>query len=102
MVTEDDGRLSVGIIETVALEPRESLLCRWLTGLTEVMERTTLAPTGQGGTSITVELAMRVDLGTARKVRPLLESHVSQTLRRLRAAVESGVRFPEAEPPPPA
>lgn len=100
VVTEDDGRLAVGIIETVALEPGVSLLCRWLTGPTEVMERTTLAPTGQGGTTITYQLAVRVELGTARKVRPLLERNVSQTLRRLRAAVESGVRFPEDQAPP--
>ncbi|WP_156465420.1 hypothetical protein [Knoellia sp. Soil729] len=101
VVTEDDGRLSVGIIETVALEPREFLLSRWLTGPTELLEKTTLTPTGQGGTTITLRLAMRVELGTARQVRPLLERHVSQTLRRLRAAVESGVKFPQEQPLPP-
>lgn len=102
VVSDDDGRWQVGVLEVVSVEPRELLVSRWLTSPSELMEKTTLAASESGGTTLTVQLGMRVERGTSRRVRPLLETHLSQTLRRLRAAVESGARFPGPSPEPPA
>lgn len=102
IVTEQQDRLHVDVKEIVALTPLESLVSRWRTGPRELVEKTTISADGHSRTSLTTQLAIRVELGSARQARPNLETHLDQMLRRLRAAVESGARLPKDDAPPKA
>jgi uncharacterized protein YndB with AHSA1/START domain len=97
VVSEVAGRVRADIIEVVSAEPPSTLVTRWLTSASEVVERATLHPGPGGGTSLTVQLAMRVALGTSKKMRPILQGHLEQSSRRIRSAVESGARLPSID-----
>ena len=96
IVSESSGRVSADIVEVVSAEPPNVLVVRSLTSPSEIVERTTLEPREGGGTSMTVQLAMRVGLGTSKKARPILQAHVEQSGRRIRSAIESGARLPSS------
>lgn len=97
LVSEASGRVSAEIVEVVTAEPPNTLVSRWVTSPSEIVERTTFEPSEGGGTSLTIQLAMRVTLGTSKKARPVLQEHLEQSGRRIRSAIESGARLPSAD-----
>lgn len=96
LVSEASGRVSADIVQVVSVEPVKALVARWLTSSSEIVERTTFEPSDNGSTALTIQLAMRVTLGTSKKARPLLQEHLEQSGRRIRSAIESGARLPSA------
>lgn len=94
VVLEVDGRLTAHIAELVIAEPTVRIVARWLTMPNEVVASYLLADDKQGGTLLTGQLGLRVALGTSSKAAPELQAHLHRGLRRARAAIESGARFP--------
>lgn len=96
VVSEDSDCVSAEISEIVSLEPPKTLVARWVTSPSETVERMTLEEVANGWTSLTIQLAMRVTLGTSKKARPVLEQHLERVGGRIRAAIESGARLPSS------
>ena len=97
LMSEASGRVSADVVEVVSADPPNTLVARWVTSPSEIVERTTFAPSKGGGTSMTIQLAMRVTLGTSKKARPVLQELLEQSGRRIRSAIESGARLPSTD-----
>ena len=98
IVYEHAGEVRADILEVVSVDAPKCLVTRWVTGVNDVVERTTLEARGQSATSVTVQIGMRVPDGAAKKTRPAVQAGTEQSLRRIRSAVESGARLPSAQP----
>jgi uncharacterized protein YndB with AHSA1/START domain len=94
IVHEHAGTVLADILEVVTVDAPNCLVTRWITGVNQVVERTTLETESQGATSITVQIGMRVPRGTAKRTRPIVQADAEQTLWRIRSALESGARLP--------
>lgn len=94
IVYEVGGRLTAHIAELVVAEPPSRIVSRWLTTPTELMGSYLLADGKQGETVLTCQLGLRVAVGSSKKVAPKLQAQLEASLRRVRTAIESGVRFP--------
>ena len=99
IIRDDSESVSAEISELVAVEAPTTLVTRSVTSPYETVERMTLDPTDGGGTTLTIQLGMRVPLGTAKKVRPLLEEHLQSVSGRIRSAIESGAQLPRPQGP---
>ncbi len=98
IVSDASGRVSADIAEVVSVEPASALVTRWVTSPNELVERTTSEPCGDGRTSLTVQLALRMAFGTSKKARPLLQARLEQYARRMRSAIESAACLPSTTP----
>lgn len=94
VVAEEGERLTVSIWETVAIEVGALLVTRLLTGPVEIVQRIVLSEEAKGKTVLTFQLGARLPFAAAKKARSELQANLNQVLRRIRAAIDSGVRFP--------
>lgn len=99
LVFEEGARLVAHILETVAAERPYRRVTKWRTADFESLHVSTLELSAPGQTTLTHSIGLRVALGTATKVEPVLRAAMRESLGKTRTWVESGARF--SSPPEP-
>ncbi|MGG5259073.1 SRPBCC family protein [Phycicoccus avicenniae] len=93
------GIVSVQMVEVSSTNAPTMFAARWLTSEGGLVERTVLTALDGDRTALNLQLEMIVPHGEGQRIAPSLQQQTESSVRRIRAAIESGAHFRRPDDP---